>query len=89
MPGIWANYHYISAIHGADQTFGRNAYDEFYHNVRTFWDITPNISGEYALLPGLKLLGSAGAPLLQHSHNVDDIQLNLTWFAQLGIQGSF
>lgn len=88
-PGIWLNYRFVNAIHGVDKTFGRSKYTEFYHNSRTFLDVTPNIRSEYALTSFLKLNGSAGLPVYQHSQNVDDIQLDLIWFAQVGLEGSF
>jgi hypothetical protein len=88
-PGIWANYRFIEGLRGQDRTFGRSQATEFYHASRSFFDITPNIRSEYALTSFLKVNGSAGAPVYQHSNNVDDIQLDLIWFAQLGLEGSF
>ncbi len=89
VPGIWLNYHHINRISGEDRTFGRLSATEFYHSPRSFWDVTPNLSGQHVLNKNLSLRGSVGAPILQHSKNVDDIQLYLKWFAQLGLQGSF
>jgi len=88
-PGVWLNYHHINRIEGQDRTFGRSDYVEFYHAPRSFWDITPNVNSEYGFTSHFKMRGSAGIPVLQHSRNVDDIQLDLKWFAQLGIEGTF
>lgn len=92
-PGIWANFLNIQGIHGRDPDFRNDFSDEllrFYYNTRTFWDITPNVRAEVPLQGGIfKLKATLGAPLAQHSRNVDDIQLYTQWFMSTGIEGTF
>jgi len=92
-PGIWANFLNIQGIHGKDPDFDDPVNDQllrFYYNTRTFWDVTPNLRGEYPIAgTTVKLKGMLGAPLAQHSRNVDDIQLYTQWFMQTGIEGTF
>ena len=88
-PGMWLNYHHLQRLSGQDSTYGRNIFVEFYHSPRHFWDLTANISSEVELTKSLKLKGLLARPLWQESKNIDNVQVYMTWFAQLGLEGQF
>lgn len=88
-PGVWFNHQYIDGLSGQDRTFGRNLFVEFYHNPRQFWDLTAYANAEFKLNKSLKLKAMAGVPLYQGTNNVDNVELFLSWFGQLGVEGTF
>jgi hypothetical protein len=89
MPGVWLNYRHIQGLTGADPTYGRNQFVEFYHAPRHFWDLSLNINSHYQLTQNLKLKAMVGRPMWQESKNIDNIQVYARWFAQLGAEGTF
>ncbi len=89
MPGLWLNYHHIQRLSGVDSTYGRNPFVEFYHSPRHFWDFTANINSQYDVTRFLKLKATVGRPIWQESKNIDNVQVYMDWFAQLGLEGQF
>lgn len=88
-PGIWFNYHHLDGIIGADKTYPRSIFTEFYHNNRNFRDLTANITAQCPINKYLTLRGLAGVPIWQQSQNIDDIQVYTRWFAQTGLEAAF
>lgn len=88
-PGVWINHQYIDGLSGEDRTFGRNIFVEFYHNSRQFWDLTAYANVEFELSQFIKLKAMAGVPLWQGTDNVDNVELFLGWFGQIGFEGTF
>ena len=88
-PGIWLNFRHLQRFSGQDSTYGRLDVTEFYHTPRNFWDFTPNVQSSLDLFDGIKLKGLLARPLWQESKNIDNIQVYMTWFAQLGLEGQF
>jgi len=89
IPSLKVNYKYLQRIEGQDNTFGRSIYTEFYHNKRDFWDVTLGLTSNYAVHSKLNLKADFGLPVWQGSKNIDNVQVDLKWYLQLGAALNF
>lgn len=85
-PTVKLNYRSIEGLQGGDPLIPNinNAMD-FYFNTRSVWDVTPSLTAKYPVTSNLSVNAMFALPVWQRFSNIDDVELEARWYAQLGI----
>ncbi len=88
-PRIVGYYKNKKGVVGADNTFGRNSFVEYYHHDQIDWNMSAALKYNYSYTPQLALTAEAGVPFYQGCQNYDNVVVYTRYYANLGFTGQF
>lgn len=85
-PSLKLNYRSIEGLQGGDPLIPNSTGAmNFYFNTRSVWDVTPSLTAKLPLSSRLNLNAMVSVPVYQRFSNIDDVELEARWYAQVGL----
>jgi hypothetical protein len=88
-PRLVGYYKNKNGIDGADKSFARTPYVEYYHHDQIDWNLSAALKYQYAFTPKVSFNSEVGVPVEQGCQNYDDVVVSTRYYVNLGVTGQF